>query len=141
MAQLNARPAANRSVPRGGFGSLREFLSFLKRRGELRCVSATVDPRLEVTEICQRTLKAAGPALLFVNPKGANVPLLGNLFGSVHRVALGMGRESLPELRKLDACSRSSRNRTGRATLPRHSKNCRDCGTRYALAAASRRRH
>ncbi|MBI2383404.1 MAG: 4-hydroxy-3-polyprenylbenzoate decarboxylase [Gammaproteobacteria bacterium] len=83
------------------FNSLRDFLRALERDGSLRRVAQPVDPRLEVTEICQRALKAGGPALLFENPVGGSMPMLGNLFGTTQRVALGMGRESVEELREL----------------------------------------
>ncbi len=83
------------------YRSLRHFLVELESRGELKRVSASVDPRLEMTEICQRVLKSGGPALLFENPVGSDIPVLGNLFGSTRRVALGMGRESLEELREI----------------------------------------
>ncbi|MEH6466994.1 MAG: 3-octaprenyl-4-hydroxybenzoate decarboxylase, partial [Porticoccus sp.] len=49
---------------------LREFIDFLEQRGELKRITAEVDPNLEMTEICDRTLRAGGPALLFENPKG-----------------------------------------------------------------------
>ena len=58
-----------------------------------------MDPRLEITEICDRTLKRGGPALLFENPKGSDIPVLGNLFGTPDRVAMGMGEESTAALR------------------------------------------
>src|SRR6185436_2576463 len=73
------------------YRDLRDFLSQLEARGELKRVSAAIDPRLEMTEICARVLKAGGPALLFEKPKGHALPVLGNLFGTVRRVALGMG--------------------------------------------------
>src|SRR5258706_6496984 len=73
------------------YRDLRVFLSQLEAGGELKRVSAAVDPRLEMTEVCARVLKAGGPALLFEKPKGHAVPVLGNLFGTVKRVALGMG--------------------------------------------------
>ena len=73
------------------YRDLRDFLAGLETRGELKRVSATVDPCLEMTEICDRVLKAGGPALLFERPKGHTIPVLGNLFGTVKRVALGMG--------------------------------------------------
>ncbi|HEY7656531.1 MAG TPA: 4-hydroxy-3-polyprenylbenzoate decarboxylase [Burkholderiales bacterium] len=73
------------------YRDLRDFLSGLEARGELKRVTATVDPRLEMTEICDRVLKAGGPALLFERPRGHTMPVLGNLFGTVRRVALGMG--------------------------------------------------
>ena len=86
------------------YRDLRDFLSQLETRGELKRVSATVDPRLEMTELCDRVLRRAGPALLFEKPAGHAIPVLGNLFGTVKRVALGMGVEAddpLPALREL----------------------------------------
>jgi len=69
----------------------------LEQLGELKRVQIPVSPRLEVTEICDRVLRSGGPALLFENPVGYDVPLLANLFGSVRRVALGMGVEATSE--------------------------------------------
>ena len=83
------------------YGNLRDFLRDLEASGDLKRVHAPVDPVLEVTEICQRTLKAGGPALLFENPKGSAIPLLGNLFGSTQRVARAIGRNSVEELREV----------------------------------------
>jgi len=71
----------------------------LETRGELRRVAVEIDPHLEMTEICDRTLRRGGPALLFENPKGHSIPVLGNLFGTPERVAMGMGKESLTDLR------------------------------------------
>ena len=73
------------------YRDLRDFLSQLEARGELKRIAAAVDPRLEMTEICDRVLKAGGPALFFERPTGYTMPVLGNLFGTVRRVALGMG--------------------------------------------------
>ena len=70
----------------------------LEARGELKRVSVEVDPHLEMTAICDRTLRSQGPALLFENPKGHRMPVLANLFGTPLRVALGMGRESVGAL-------------------------------------------
>ncbi|MEW6330782.1 MAG: UbiD family decarboxylase, partial [Pseudomonadota bacterium] len=83
------------------FKNLREFIAHLEKLGELRRIPLPVDPRLEITEICQRTLRLQGPALLFEKPKGSDIPLLGNLFGTTRRVALAMGRESIEELRDI----------------------------------------
>ncbi len=80
---------------------LREFIDFLEQRGELKRIAAEVDPNLEMTEICDRTLRAGGPALLFENPKGFDIPVLGNLFGTPERVAMGMGQESLSAMREV----------------------------------------
>lgn len=83
------------------YTDLRDFIKQLEQRGELKRVAFPVDPNLEMTEISDRTLRAGGPALLFENVKGFNTPVLANLFGTEKRVALGMGRESLDELREL----------------------------------------
>ncbi len=83
------------------YKNLRDFIAHLEKLGELKRVTVPVDPRLEITEICSRTLRANGPALLFEKLKGSDIPLLGNLFGSTRRVALAMGRESIEELREV----------------------------------------
>jgi 4-hydroxy-3-polyprenylbenzoate decarboxylase len=83
------------------YRDLREFIALLEARGELKRVSAAVDPYLEMTEICDRTLRDGGPALLFENPTGHTVPVLANLFGTPQRVALGMGEESVAALREV----------------------------------------
>ena len=83
------------------YRDLREFISQLEGLGELKRISVEVDPYLEVTEICDRTLKRAGPALLFEKCRNSDVPLLGNLFGTPHRVALGMGESSVEALREV----------------------------------------
>ena len=80
---------------------LREFIKFLEERGELKRIKIEVDPVLEMTEICDRTLRAGGPALLFENPKGFDIPVLGNLFGTPERVAMGMGKKTLLALREI----------------------------------------
>ena len=83
------------------YRDLREFMAHLERQGELKRITAPVDPRLEMTEICDRVLRAGGPALLFERPKGSQIPVLGNLFGTTRRVALGMGAEDLAALREI----------------------------------------
>jgi len=83
------------------YRDLREFIALLDGRGELKRVTAPVDPCLEMTEICDRTLRRGGPALLFENPTGYSVPVLANLFGTPLRVALGMGEESVSALREV----------------------------------------
>lgn len=83
------------------YKDLRDFIGQLEARGELKRIGVEVDPRLEITEICDRTLRKAGPALLFENVKGSTLPLLGNLFGTTRRVALGMGEESVEALREV----------------------------------------
>ncbi|HMU67805.1 MAG TPA: UbiD family decarboxylase, partial [Cellvibrionaceae bacterium] len=61
----------------------------------------SISPVLEMTEIADRTLKAAGPALLFENPNGFTIPVLANLFGTPERVALGMGQTSVAALKEV----------------------------------------
>ncbi len=80
---------------------LRDFIRQLEQRGELKRIQVEIDPVLEMTEICDRTLKAGGPALLFENVKGSDIPVLGNLFGTPQRVALGMGEENVEALREV----------------------------------------
>lgn len=81
------------------YKDLREFIDQLEAMGELKRISTPVDPNLEMTEICDRTLRAEGPALLFENPVGYDMPVLGNLFGTPRRVALGMGEDNVTALR------------------------------------------
>jgi len=83
------------------YSTLGDFVRDLEASRELVRVHTPVDPVLEATELCLRSLRAGGPALLFENPKGAHVPLLGNLFGSTERVARAIGRRSLAELREV----------------------------------------
>ena len=80
---------------------LREFVARLEALGELKRVTAEVSPRLEMTEICDRLLRAGGPAVLFERPAGHTLPVLGNLFGTVRRVALAMGAEDPAALRDI----------------------------------------
>ncbi|WP_332306980.1 4-hydroxy-3-polyprenylbenzoate decarboxylase [Teredinibacter turnerae] len=83
------------------FKDLRDFIALLEKRGELKRITHPVSAHLEITEICDRTLRAGGPALLFENVEGSDIPLLGNLFGTPERVALGMGQESVAALREV----------------------------------------
>ncbi|MDM7861366.1 4-hydroxy-3-polyprenylbenzoate decarboxylase [Alteromonas sp. ASW11-36] len=83
------------------YKDLRDFIAQLEQRGELRRVSMPIDTDLEMTEIADRTLRAGGPAILFENPKGSDIPVLANLFGTPERVALGMGQTSVEALREV----------------------------------------
>ncbi len=83
------------------YHDLRDFIQQLEQRGLLKRIPHPVDPRLEITEICDRTLRRGGPALLFENVRGSTVPVLANLFGTPERVALGMGEESVEALREV----------------------------------------
>ena len=83
------------------YRDLRDFIAQLEQMGELKRVALEVDPKLEMTEFCDRILKREGPAILFEKPKGHSIPVLGNLFGTVRRVALGMGEEDPAKLREI----------------------------------------
>lgn len=83
------------------YRDLRDFIAQLESMGELKRVSAAVSPNLEMTEVCDRVLRAGGPAVLFENPTGYAMTVLANLFGTPKRVALGMGEESTEALREV----------------------------------------
>ncbi|WP_297325918.1 4-hydroxy-3-polyprenylbenzoate decarboxylase [Nitrosomonas sp.] len=83
------------------YKDLRDFIAQLEAMGELKRIQTEIDPSLEMTEICDRILKAQGPAVIFEHPKGHSMPVLGNLFGTPKRVALGMGQESVEALREV----------------------------------------
>lgn len=83
------------------FTDLREFIAYLEANGELIRVSQAIDPNLEMTEICDRSLKKRGPAILFENPVGHSMPVLGNLFGTEQRIALAMGQTEVSALREI----------------------------------------
>ena len=83
------------------YADLRGFLAQLEGAGELKRIVAEVSPRLEMTEISDRVLRAGGPALLFERPAGHRIPVLANLFGSVRRVAAAMGVADVSGLREM----------------------------------------
>lgn len=83
------------------YKDLRDFLDHLEQIGQLKRISHSIDPHYEMTEISDRTLRAGGPALLFENPIGYDIPVLTNLFGTPERVAIGMGRQDVLELREV----------------------------------------
>ena len=125
------------------YKDLRDFISQLERIGELRRVSTPISPVLEMTELCDRVLKAAGPALLFEQPTGYAMPVLGNLFGTPRRVALGMGIDAAthtandgPE----DAQALNSLREVGRLLSalkePEPPKGLKDAGKLLTLAKA-----
>jgi hypothetical protein len=90
-------------------------------------VGGAVSPRLEMTEFCDRMLKQGGPALLFEKPAGHSMPVLGNLFGTVRRVALAMGAESELALREIGKLLAALRE-------PEAPRGLRDCGSGFRAA-------
>lgn len=83
------------------FPDLRAFVDRLRRDGDLAVVEAPVDPRLEAAEIHRRVIAAGGPALLFTRPRGADFPLLTNLFGTPRRAEMAFGARPLRLIRRL----------------------------------------
>jgi 4-hydroxy-3-polyprenylbenzoate decarboxylase len=111
------------------YTDLRDFMGGLERLGELRRVSEPVSPVLEMTALSDRVLRAEGPALLFENPTGHSSPALTNLFGTPRRVALGMGAESLAELRDVGRVLASLKE-------PEPPKGLKDAGKLIQMAKA-----
>jgi 4-hydroxy-3-polyprenylbenzoate decarboxylase len=79
----------------------REFLTALEQSGDLKHIHQEISPQLEITEVCHRTLKRDGPALLFETTGNGMMPVLGNLFGSTSRVAQAIGLDDIQDLRKI----------------------------------------
>ncbi|PZP30366.1 MAG: 4-hydroxy-3-polyprenylbenzoate decarboxylase [Roseateles depolymerans] len=111
------------------YKDLRDFMAGLERLGELRRVDVPVSPELEMTALADRVLRAQGPALLFEKPSGHRVPVLANLFGTTRRVALGMGAESLAELRDVGRVLASLKE-------PEPPKGLKDAGKLLQMAKA-----
>ena len=88
-------------MPTMKYKDLRDFIKRLEEQGELVRVKQPISTKLEMTEIADRTLRAGGPAILFENPDGFDIPVLANLFGTPKRVAMGMGQTDVSELREV----------------------------------------
>src|SRR3954465_2903127 len=86
-------------APRGfPYDDLQSFLAALESAGELRRVTAPVDPTLEISEIVTRTVRAGGPALLFENPTRGDMPVASNVFGAPRGMAMALGVDDLDEI-------------------------------------------
>lgn len=72
------------------YADLRDFIRALDKAGELKRIPFEVDPKLEITEFADRSVKTGGPALLFEKPKGSNVPVLINAFASTKRMEIAL---------------------------------------------------
>lgn len=83
------------------YRDLREFIDYLVKSKQLIYIDQEVSPYLEMTEFCSQVLTNDGPAIIFKTPTGYNMPVLANLFGTVERVALAMGKDTLADLRLL----------------------------------------
>ncbi|MYC79499.1 MAG: menaquinone biosynthesis decarboxylase [Cenarchaeum sp. SB0661_bin_35] len=78
--------------------SLKDFVKVLEEENELKRVAVEVDANLEISEILRRTMYEKGPAILFENVKGYDMPVLGNAFGSMKRLELGLGMSDFTEI-------------------------------------------
>jgi len=83
------------------FTDLRAFLDHLRRDRDVVEVRTEVDPVEEVAEIHRRVIAGGGPALLFTNVKGADFPLVTNLFGTPRRAELAFGQRPLAFIKRL----------------------------------------
>lgn len=83
------------------YRDLREFINHLKNINELVTIEEQISPDLEMAAFCDKVIKNSGPAILFNNPEGYSIPVLGNLFGTVKRVALAMGQDDIAGLRTI----------------------------------------
>ncbi len=82
------------------YTDFQDFLARLEREGELKRISAPIDPYLEITEVSDRVMKmpGGGPALLFENPTGKTIPLAINVFGSYKRMSMALGVDDMEEI-------------------------------------------
>ena len=86
---------------RKAWGDLDQFARSLETAGQLKTVSQPVSPKLQITELCHRSLLVNGPALLFENLPGHSMPVLGNLFGNEERILAALELNNRQELREL----------------------------------------
>ena len=80
------------------YSDLRDFIRALEKNDELKRIGLEVDPHLEITEFADRSVKGAGPALLFEKPKGSDIPVLINAFASMKRMQLALDVDSVEEV-------------------------------------------
>ncbi len=80
------------------YSDLRQFIQVLEKNGELKRVSAEVDPILEITEVADRAVKSGGPALLFEKPKGYDIPVLINAFAGMRKMELALQVDSVESI-------------------------------------------
>ena len=109
------------------YRDLRDFAAQLERSGQLRRVDEPISPVLEMTALSDQVLRAGGPALWFERPTGFAVPVLANLFGTPHRVALGMGAEDVGQLREIGSLLASLKE-------PEPPQGLKDAGRLLAMA-------
>lgn len=91
----------HRQMNRKAWGDLRQFSEALTIAGQLKPVPQVISPDLQITALCHRSLVNNGPALLFENPQGFDMQVLGNLFGNQQRVLAALELKSQQDLRAL----------------------------------------
>ena len=77
---------------------IRQFVQELENQGELKRIKTEVDSNLEIAEILRRAVYSNGPAILFENVKGFDTPVLGNAFGSMKRMEIGLETKDFTEI-------------------------------------------
>jgi 4-hydroxy-3-polyprenylbenzoate decarboxylase len=80
------------------YNSLADFVQVLAQQGELKRITYPVKAELEIAEIADRVMKSGGPALLFEDVVGKQIPVLINAFGSAKRMALALGAADIEEI-------------------------------------------
>ena len=80
------------------YKDLRDFIGFLEGKGQLKRIKTPVRCELEIAEVCDRVVKKGGPALLFENVEGYDIPVLINMYGTEQRMAWALGVERLDDL-------------------------------------------
>ncbi|NLB87839.1 MAG: menaquinone biosynthesis decarboxylase [Syntrophomonadaceae bacterium] len=80
------------------YKDLQDFINYLEMNGELKRITTEVDCELEITEITDRISKQYGPALLFENVKGYDMPVLINAYGSRKRMAMSLGVKDVNDI-------------------------------------------
>ncbi|MBN2169579.1 MAG: UbiD family decarboxylase [Actinobacteria bacterium] len=80
------------------FSDIREYIKFLEKKKDLVRVKQEVDPVLEINAIIDRLVRCGGPAVLFENVKGSKMPVFGNAFGTMRRVAWSFGVDDVADI-------------------------------------------
>jgi 4-hydroxy-3-polyprenylbenzoate decarboxylase len=111
------------------YRDLRDFISQLEQKGELRRLAQPLSPRLEMTALADQLLRAGGPAILVETPVGYKIPALINLFGTPKRVAMGMGAADVSALREIGHV-------LARLKEPEPPKGLKDAGRLMSLVKA-----
>ncbi len=77
---------------------IHDFIKELEKNDELKRIKTEVDSNLEIAEIMRRQMYSNGPALLFENVKGYEMPILANAFGSMKRLEIGLEMTDFTEI-------------------------------------------